>query len=178
MVPLLGKLAKFVKHEFLQVLPPTIFFLCAFNIVAFTTNLILEQNEIQGSAHAVATVLALIIGKVVLVVNKLPLLQRFNEKPLLYPILFKTTVFTAIVTVVRLLEYWVPALIKTGDPGSATEFVIEHVIWRYFSVGEIWIFVCFLVYMTAAEVFSLFGFNARQLMKAFFHEHPSNMMPG
>ena len=174
----IGKLGTFVKHEFLQVLPPTIFFLCAFNIVAFTTNMILKQNEIQGSAHAVATVLALVIGKVVLVANKLPLLQRFSHKPLFYPILFKSTVFTVLVTIVRLLEHWVPALIQTGSIGSATQFVIEHVIWRYFAVGEIWIFVCFLIYTTAAEVFSLFGFDARQLMKAFFHEHPSKMLPG
>ncbi len=178
MIAQFGKLGSFVKHEFLQVLPPTIFFLCAFNIVAFTTGLILEQNQIQGSVHAVATVLALVIGKVVLVVNKLPLLQRFNGKPLFYPILFKSTIFTVFVTIVRLLEHWVPALIKTGAPGSATEFIIEHIVWRYFAVGEIWIFVCFLVYITATEVISLFGFNAGQLMKVFFHEHPSKMMPG
>ncbi len=178
MIAQFGKLGSFVKHEFLQILPPTIFFLCAFNIVALTTDLILEQNQIQGSTHAVATVLALIIGKVVLVVNKLPLLQRFNGKPLIYPILFKSTIFTVFVTIVRLLEHWVPALIKTGGPGSATEFIIEHIVWRYFAVGEIWIFVCFIVYITAAEVLSLFGFDARQLMKAFFHEHPSKMMPG
>lgn len=116
MIALLGNLGSFVKYEFLQVLPPTIFFLCAFNIVAFTTDLILEQNQIQGSTHAVATVLALIIGKVVLVVNKLPLLHRFNGKPLFYPILFKSTIFTVFVTIVRLLEHWVPALIKTGGP--------------------------------------------------------------
>jgi len=48
MIALLGNLGSFVKYEFLQVLPPTIFFLCAFNIVAFTTELILEQNQIQG----------------------------------------------------------------------------------------------------------------------------------
>ena len=178
MIAQFGKLGTFVKHEFLQVLPPTIFFLFAFNIVAFTTELMLEGNEIQISAHAVATVLALVIGKVVLVANKLPFLQQFNEKPLLYPILFKSTVYTVFVTIVRLLEHWVPALIKTGALGSATEFVIEHIIWRHFVVGEIWIFVCFLVYITAAEVLSLFRFDARQLMKAFFHEHPSKMMPG
>ncbi len=92
MVALLGKLGTFVKHEFLQVLLP-IFFLFAFNIVALKTEMILEENKIQVSAHMVATLLALVIGKVVLVVNKIPLLQRFNEKPLLYPILFKSTIY-------------------------------------------------------------------------------------
>jgi hypothetical protein len=176
MIARLDKIGSFVRREFYQVLPPTIFFLCAFNIVAFTTGLILEENQIQVPAHAVATVLALVIGKVVLVVGKMPLLQRFDEKPLFYPILFKATVYTAFVTVVRLLEHWIPALIKTGAPGSATQFVIEHVIWRYFAVGEIWIFVCFLVYTTAAEVISLFGFDGRQLMRVFFHEHPSRII--
>ncbi len=92
MVALLGKLGTLVKHEFLQVLPP-IFFLLAFNIVALKTEMILEENKIQVSAHMVATLLPLVIGKVVLVVNKLPLLQRFNEKPLLYPFLFKSTIY-------------------------------------------------------------------------------------
>jgi hypothetical protein len=177
MIARFSKLVSIMKREFLQVLPPTIFFFCAFNIVAFTTGLILEENQIQVPAHAVATVLALVVGKVVLVVGKMPLLKWFDEKPLLYPILFKTTVYTIFVTVVRLLEHWVPALIKTGVPGSATQFVIEHVIWRYFAVGEIWIFVCFLVYTTAAEVIYLFGFDGRQLMKVFFHEHPSRIIP-
>ncbi len=46
MVFLLGKLGTFVKHEFLQVLPP-IFFPFAVNIVALKTEIILEVNKIR-----------------------------------------------------------------------------------------------------------------------------------
>ena len=71
----------FFKHEFLQVLPPTIFFLISFNIVVFTTTIVLEEFSVQVSGHAAATVLALVIGKVVLVIDKLPFVRRFDRKP-------------------------------------------------------------------------------------------------
>ena len=54
-MPEAQKLFALVKHEVLQVLPPTIYFLCMFNIVALTTSMVLEQFEIHVSAHAVAT---------------------------------------------------------------------------------------------------------------------------
>ncbi len=45
-------------------LPPTIYFLCTFKVVALTTSMVLEQFEIHVSTHAVATMLALLVGKV------------------------------------------------------------------------------------------------------------------
>ena len=169
------KLFEFVKHEFLQVLPPTIYFLCAFNIVALTTSMVLKQFEIHVSAHAVATVLALLVGKVVLVVNKMPLLRKLDGQPLLYPILFKAAVYSVFVLLLRLLEHWIPGLIATGSIAGATGHLIDGVAWRLFWMGQIWIFVLFIVYTTAAEFIALFGLTSGQLFRAFCRQHPSNM---
>ena len=169
------KLFEFVKHEFLQVLPPTIYFLCAFNIVALTTSMVLEQFEIHVSAHAVATTLALLVGKVVLVVNKMPLLRKFDGKPLIYPIVFKAAVYSVFVLLLRLLEHWIPGLFETGSIAGATGHMMDGVAWRLFWMGQIWIFVLFVVYTTAAEFIALFGLTSGQLFRAFFHQRPSNM---
>ncbi len=169
------KVFEFVKHELLQVLPPTIFFLCTFNIVALTTSMVLEQFEIHVSAHAVATMLALLVGKVVLVVNKMPLLRKLDGRPLLYPILFKAAIYSVFVLLLRLFEHWIPGLIETGSIAGATGHLIVGVAWRLFWMGQIWIFVLFVVYTTAAEFIALFGFTSGQLLRAFFHQHPSNM---
>lgn len=59
-----GKAFSLAKHEFLQVLPPTIYFLVTFNIVALTTAMVLKEFEIATTAHAVASMLALVVGKV------------------------------------------------------------------------------------------------------------------
>jgi hypothetical protein len=169
------KLFEFVKHEFLQVLPPTIFFLCTFNIVALTTSMVLEQFEIHVSTHAVATILALLVGKVVLVVDKMPLLRKLDRQPLLYPILFKAAFYSVFVLLLRLLEHWIPGLIETGSIAGATGHLMDGVTWRLFWMGQIWIFVLFVVYTTAAEIIAVFGLTSGQLFRAFFHQRPSNM---
>lgn len=172
----LRKAFAFAKHEFLQVLPPTIYFLITFNIVALTTAMVLQEFEIQTSAHAVATMLALVVGKVVLVVNKLPVLRWMDGNPLTYPILFKATIYSVFVLIIRLLEYWFPALVETGSAVLATEHLLAETAWRIFAMGQIWIFVLFVVYVTATEVIALFGMTAGQLFIAFFKEHPAEMV--
>ncbi len=170
-----GKLFELVKHEFLQVLPPTVYFLCTFNIVALTTSMVLEQFEIHVSTHAVATVLALLVGKVVLVVNKMPLLRKLDGRPLFYPIVFKAAVYSVFVLLLRLLEHWIPGLFETGSIAGATGQLVDSVAWRLFWMGQIWILVLFVVYTTAAEFIALFGLTSGQLFRAFFHQHPSNI---
>lgn len=61
-----------LKHEFVQVIPPAIFFFIAFQVIAFTQALMLRQYGITVSTFMVATIGALIVAKVVLVVDLLP----------------------------------------------------------------------------------------------------------
>lgn len=120
--------------------------------------------------------LALIVGKVVAVVNKLPLLRRLDGKPLIYPVFFKATVYSVFVLIVRSLEHWVPALIEAGSLLQATYEVISYVAWRIFAMGQIWIFVLFVIYIAVAAIIALFGMTSGQLMTAFFKQHPAKIV--
>ena len=61
----LARVGHFLLHEFRQMLPPTIFFFLGFNLILFTKRLILEDYLIQFTGFFLATVSALVIGKVV-----------------------------------------------------------------------------------------------------------------
>src|SRR6516225_8044415 len=76
-----------VKHA----LPPTIFFFVGFNLVLWTKRLILEEQGIEFSGFLTATVAALLVGKAVLITDKLPFMRRFDGSPMIQPILFKST---------------------------------------------------------------------------------------
>ena len=167
----------FARKEFLSVLPPTIYFLISFHIILFNTQLILSEFGIDLGAFVTVTVLALIVGKVVIVVDKLPFIRRLDTKPLVIPILFKASVFTFFDFLFRLLEPWIPALIKTGSLSAANQHLLEHYVWLFFTAAQIWIFICFVAYITVTELFTVFGFSRRQLLAAFFHEHPGRMNP-
>jgi hypothetical protein len=66
-----------MKHEFHEVLPPTIFFLVAFHIVVLDRILLLRQYGLSLSSVAGATVAALLVAKIVLITDKFPFVNRF-----------------------------------------------------------------------------------------------------
>ncbi len=71
-----------------HVLPPTIFFFVGFNLILWTKRLILEEHGVEFSGFLTATLAALLVGKAVLVTDKLPFMRRFDGAPLIQPILF------------------------------------------------------------------------------------------
>jgi len=155
-------------HEFREMLPPTIFFFLGFNLILYTKRLILADHLIQFSGFFIATVAALVVGKVVLVADKLPFLRRFDRAPLAQPILFKTVVYTFFVFVARLLEAFIHYVAEGGVVGGGA--FIEHQLgkfsWDQFIATQMWVFVLFLVYVTASEINGLVGDG--ELFKIFF----------
>ena len=152
-------LLSFLGRELREIVPPTLFFFLGFNLILLTKRLILEDYLIQYAGFIVATTSALIVGKSVLVANTMPFLRRFDNSPLVYPILFKTLVYTLFVFLARLIEALAHYLVRGGVLGRG-EF-IEHLTgtfsWAHFTAVQLWIFVLFLIYVTASELNQLFG---------------------
>src|SRR5262245_65919375 len=82
-----------VKHEIHEAIPPTIFFLISFHIIVLSRALMVREYGVQISALAGATVGALLVAKVVLVADMLPIINRFPEKPLIYNMLWNTVIY-------------------------------------------------------------------------------------
>jgi hypothetical protein len=164
----LSKLRHFFLHELREVIPPTLFFFVGFNLILFTKRLFLADYLIEYTGFLVATTAALIVGKTVLVADTIPYMKRFDGAPLAYPIVFKTIAYTLLVFVVRLLEAFIHYLVEGGAVGHGGFF--DHLFgtfsWLHFIATQLWIFVLFLVYVTASELNHLFGDG--ELFKIFF----------
>src|SRR5690348_173731 len=70
------RVGAFLLREFLEILPPTIFFIIGFNLIVLTTNLILADYGAQFASFMLATASALIVAKALLVANALPVIRR------------------------------------------------------------------------------------------------------
>jgi hypothetical protein len=148
----------FVLHEFREMLPPTIFFFIGFNLIVLTTNLLLANYNTQFSSFMLNTAAALVVGKAVLVANAMRAIRRYDRAPLIRPILFKTAFYWAIVFVARLLEHFVKFWLVEHHPiGSFLPHMIATFSWDRFIAIQLWIFVLFLIYVTATELNHLFG---------------------
>jgi hypothetical protein len=155
-----------IKREFLNVLPPTLFFLLAFNIVALTSLLMAEEHGIDVPPIIAATVLALVVGKVILLVDHLPFINRFPDKPLIYNVVWKTFIYMVAVFVVRFLEHFIPLARETGGMAEAFQHILDAFAWRRFIAIQIWLLVLFLFYAVLLELFRTLGRD--RVVKIFF----------
>jgi hypothetical protein len=168
------RVGAFLLREFLEILPPTIFFLLGFNLIVLTTNLILADYGAQVASFIIATTSALVVAKAVLVANAMPAIRRYDRAPLIRPILFKTVFYWAAVFIVRLLEHWIRYRFG-GDYtfGGFVPHVVANFSWDRFIAIQVWIFVLFLVYVTASEFNRLFGHG--ELSRILFTYRPSEL---
>src|SRR5215472_16584078 len=147
-----GRTAAFLLHEFLEILPPTIFFFIGFNLIVLTTNLILADYGAEVANFMIATASALIVAKALLVANARPAIRHFDWAPLIRPILFKTAFYWAAVFIVRLLEQWIEYLLSSDYVlGGFLKYQISTFSWDRFIAVQLWILVLFLIYVTAHE---------------------------
>ena len=66
--------SKLVRH----MLPPVIYFFIVFNLISFTTHAAIQNIWFDLSNFVLATTTALVVAKVVLVVDKVRLIDKFR----------------------------------------------------------------------------------------------------
>src|SRR6266446_1541173 len=172
-VSVVHRIGAWILHEWLEMLPPTIFFFVGFNFIVLTTNLLVAQYLVAVSNFMLATLAALVVGKAVLVANKIPLLRRYDRAPLIQPILFKTAFYWVVVFLARLLERFVQFALEGNPPGDFIAYLITTFSWHRFSAISLWILVLFLIYVTVSEFSQLFG--PGELRRLFFTSRPSEL---
>jgi hypothetical protein len=165
------KLFEFLTEEFLHALPAIVFFAIGFNLIVLSMNLVLSEYLLHFGNFMVATTLALLVGKAVLVADKMPFLRRFESAPLIQPILFKTCIYTVFVFIARLIEAYIHYMIDTGRMIGFFPFIYERFSWHRFAFVQIWILVLFLLFTTGLELNRLFGYG--MLTKLLFMHRSS-----
>ena len=147
----------FLKHEFLEMLPPTIFFFVVFHIIVFTRALMEEQYGIAVSSSAAATIGALIVGKAILIADKLPIMNWFGQKRLIYNVAWRIVLYVLLVLLFQFIEELIPLISKDGGILMSSERLFEEIKWHKFWATLI-IFVVFLAfYCLAKAVIDAFG---------------------
>jgi chromate transport protein ChrA len=98
------------------------------------------------------TILALILGKAVLIADLLLFINRYPHKPLVYNVAWKTTIYVLIAALVhyleRLLDFWR----ESGGLAEADERMLAEVVWPHFWAIQIFLLVLILMYCTMREL--------------------------
>ncbi len=157
-----------VKHELRELIPVTIFFFVAFQLLAFTETMMLEQYGIRVSVFLSATVGALVVAKVVLIADHLPLINRFPEKPLIYNVIWKTCIYFTASLIVRYVEHLIEAWRGAASFAEANRHLIDEIVWPHFWGVQLWLLVLLLVYCALRELVRALGRD--RIIRLFFPE--------
>jgi len=159
-----------VKHELRELLPPTIFFFVTFHIIVLSRALMLREYGVKISTVAGATIGALLVAKVVLIADHLPVINRFPEKPLIYNVVWKTAVYWLGASVMHYLEHLIPLWWRTGDLAGANHQLLNEIVWPHFWAIQLWLIVLLLVYCSLREFVRVVG--RREVARMFFGSRP------
>jgi len=162
----MGKIAAWLRHEIAEVIPPTIFFFVSFHVIAFTRALMLEEYGITVRSFAAATIGALIVAKVIVIVDLLPFVNRYPDKPLIYNVAWKTLIYVLAALLVRYVEHLISFARKHENLLEANRDLLAEVNWPNFWATQIWVVVLMFVYCALVELIRLLG--AERVRQIFF----------
>lgn len=158
-----------IKHELRALIPVTVFFFFAFQLLALTDALILKQYGIRISVFMSATVAALVVAKIVIITDHIAAVNRFPRKPLIYNVVWKTIIYFLAWLVLRYTEHFIHFYRVTGNTAEANSRLLGEIVWPHFWGVQLWMLVLLLVFCTFRELVRVLG--REQLIDIFF-KHP------
>ena len=160
-----------LKEEFKALLPPTIFFFVTLHLVAFIRVLMLKGTGIAANTPWQVTLAALILGKAVLVADLLPFINRYPDKPLIYNIAWKTTIYVLVAMLVHYLERLVDFWKEAGSFVAGNQQLLAQIVWPHFWAIQILLVVLILMYCTMHELVRVIGRD--KVLEIFFGTPPA-----
>lgn len=124
----------------------SLYFLFCFSIVLFLKKLFLASYGIDFYVMSKAIVGALILGKVVLILDKTPLGNRFQNKPIYIDVIYRSLVYASIVFLILLAEQTFHLYQESGSFKSAIMERYESRDLNYFIATNLCVYLSFIVY--------------------------------
>jgi hypothetical protein len=165
-----------LKKELRELIPPTVFFMITFTLLLITEALVEADYGIDTIEFGKAVIGALIVGKVLLIVDIFPFIDRYPARPLIWNTLWKTVIYNVAALIVRYLEALIGLWIDKGSLGAANDALFAEIHWPHFWLIQLWLAVLFLVYCGGAELSRAIGRD--KLIALFFGPRPAKVLPG
>jgi hypothetical protein len=153
-----------VEAEVRKLLGVAVFFALASCLVVFSDKLLVWGSQIKTATFATAIVAGLIIAKVLLLVDMLPFVDAFPDRPLMYNIAWKAPIYVTAVLAFRYLERLIHHLFAGEGIAAASTLALQPFTQPTFWATGIWIVVLFLVFLAARELSRILGKDRMRLI--------------
>jgi hypothetical protein len=157
------------KREFISYWINVLYLSIVFGLFTWYRRLILARYDIAYMHYGVAIVEALVLAKVILIGDMMGLSRHYFEgKPLIYPTLYKSLVFTLFVAVFRMMEETITGFMKGKGMDGWLETL--HGTGKYeFLAHGLMVFFMFIPFFAFKEIGKILGKGS--IGRLFFREN-------
>jgi hypothetical protein len=115
-----------VRHELIEYAFNVVYLTLVFAAFTVYRRLMLSAYDISYTHYGFAVIEALVLGKVIMIGGVVRLGRGLEDKPLIYPTLYKTVVFTLFCAAFTLAEHAIKGLVAgKGVAGGLAEFAAQ-----------------------------------------------------
>ena len=97
-------LKKRLEHELRDFLLIALYLFIVFSLLIVYKSVVLRENHLDATAHGIALINALALGKVILIAQDLHFADHYRNSPLIYPTLLKAAAFTVLLVLFKIAE--------------------------------------------------------------------------
>jgi len=145
-----------LKNEFMEYWLNVAYMAVFFSVFILYRRMILEQYNIYLNDYFLGVVKALVFAKVIMIGAFLRIDKRFDSKPLVIPVLYKSLLFTILIALFDITEKIISGFIHTKSAAGAIEELLLSCnnIWY---AGVMVVFFCFIPFFAFKEVSRVIG---------------------
>lgn len=166
----MSKVSEKIKEEVLAILPPTIFFFIGLHLVALVRALMIKATGIAPLSTVSIAVAALILGKAVLIADMLPVINRYPDRPLIYNVAWKTTIYLLVSVFIHYLERLFDFSRQAGGLVAGNDKLLAEIVWPHFWAVQIILLILIFTYCTTRELVRVIGKD--RMVRIFFGPTP------
>jgi len=142
------RILQWFKEELSKLLAAALFFAVAFCLIVLANKLMVSGSDVQVTGFVRAIVGGLIVAKILLIVDLLPFVDAFPGKPLVYNILWKTSIYVAASLLFRYVEPLIEFRFEAASWAAAHHHAVEAFRHPAFWAIEIWVALLLAIFVT------------------------------
>lgn len=146
-----------IRTEIRHSIPAIVYFIIAFNLIHFTEVLTLRPGEKSYFSYLTVTIGALVAGKMLILIDLLPFINAFPNKPLAYNITWKFCLYNLFILLFRIAEDFIHLLYDHHHFSTAWHILIERLSSSLFWAIQMWLVLVFFVYVVFSEFIRVLG---------------------
>ncbi len=145
-----------IFHELMEYWIIFLYLAIFFGVFTNYRRLILAHYQISYEAYGFSIVKALVLAKVILVAEDLRLGQRFENRPLIVPTIYKAFLFTICVVLFSVIESVVGSFIHGKDLMGVLDDLVSQFNYERLA-GALVIFFAFIPFFAVKELEQVLG---------------------